>query len=506
MDLSQIIDQWKPVELLRQLARDSEPVFLVGGAVRDLILQKNHPHDLDVVMLNDVRPLARRLAKALRGDFYMLDEERNTARVLAYSEADGNMVIDFARARGNNLEEDLWERDFSINALAMPLTGEAPPRVIDPTGGMEDLRMKVLRQCKASSIQDDPIRVMRGVRLALALGFKLDAETWQTMKATAPLLSNISAERRRDELFRILEGRRVSSALRLLDQAGALTWVTPELLALKGVQQTLPHTQDVWEHTLSCVDELESVLKALAAPYDEGSVSNLRMGMAVLRLGKYRQQLREYLEKEITPGRSIRGLLFLSAMYHDAGKPVSAQWDGDRIRFFGHEAESETLIAVRGRALALSQSEINQLSIIAREHMRVHHLAKSSGTPSRRAVHRFFRDTGATGIDICLLSLADSLATHRPEIPQPVWLAELEVCQTLLEAWWDRHQELVSPPRLITGEDVIRAGVAVGPRVGKALETIVEAQAEGKLNTREEALIFLEKWAAEEVNLDQATD
>jgi hypothetical protein len=498
IDFNTIFSQWKPVELLRQLARDSEPVFLVGGAVRDLLLNKKRPHDLDVVMLSDVRPLARRLAKALNGDFFMLDDERNTARVLLGNQVEGVTVIDFAQARGGSLTDDLWERDFSINAMALPISQNSAMEVIDPTGGLKDLQSKLLRQVRADSFERDPIRVMRGARLAIQFSLRLHAGTWQAMKTAAPQLENTSAERRRDELFRILEGRKVSSALRLLDQAGVLVWVTPELLELKGVEQSHPHHQDVWEHTLSCVDELENVLNALAAPFDENVVSNLRMGLAVPLLGKFRERLIQHIVTEVTPGRTVRGLLFFGALYHDAGKPAVSKWDGDRIRFFNHEEAAQELISARGRGLALSQNEIARISAIVREHMRVHHLVSSGGKPSRRAIHRFFRDAGIAGVDVCLLSLADSLATYRPDIPQDLWLSELEVCQSLMEAWWERQAEVVAPSRLINGGDVMAAGITAGPRVGKALEAVLEAQAEGLLHTREEALDFLASWIAAE--------
>lgn len=493
-ELTQIIREWKPVEHLRQLVRESEPVFLVGGAVRDLFLSRGQPHDLDVVMLCDVRPLARRLASALEGDFYMLDDERNTARVLYRNEQQGVGVIDFARARGGSLEEDLLERDFTVNALALGLKDLDAPQIIDPCGGVKDLHAKVLRPCREDAFEADPIRVLRGVRLALNLGFRLAPEAWQAMKDAAPRLAIPSAERRRDEIFRIFDGQHVSSALRLLDQAGALDVVFPELTQLKGVRQTAPHHEDVWNHTLSTLDELEKVLAALAGRYNESLVSNLRMGLAVLHLGAYREELTRHFGEEITQGRRARELLFLSALYHDTGKPAVVQQVGERMRFFEHEIASAELAALRGKELALSQHELARVRSVVRAHMRVHHLAQSGGRPSPRAVYRFFRDTGSAGVDVCLLSLADTLATHRPDVPPAVWKAELEVCQTLLEAWWQKKDEVISPPRLINGQDVLAAGVPAGPVVGSILEAATEAQVEGRLQTREEALQFICDW------------
>src|SRR5690606_23403950 len=158
---------------------------------------------------------------------YMLDEERDTARVILDPGDSSRLVVDFASLRGTDLETDLRGRDFTVNAMAFDVA--KPDRLIDPLGGLADLRDNRLRACAPDSFTRDPVRVLRAVRQSLSFHFRIEADTLQSMRAAAPLLPAVSAERQRDELFRMLEGEQVALAVRILDRVGALQHVLPEL-------------------------------------------------------------------------------------------------------------------------------------------------------------------------------------------------------------------------------------------------------------------------------------
>ena len=333
--------------------------------------------------------------------------------------------------------------------------------------------------------------MMRAVRMALALEARLPAETFQSMREAVPGMGDISPERLRDELFKILDLSQVSTAVRILDTIGALPAVLPELAALKDVQQSLPHINDAWEHTLDLVNRLQTILEVLSSSYHEEKAGSLILGLVVLRLGRYRKQLAEHFAVELNPDRSLRTLLNLAALYHDVGKPLtrSVETDG-RVRFFEHDETGAKLAEQRGMALRLSNGETERLRLIVRHHMRPSLLAHV-GTPTRKAVYHFFKDMGEAGVDVCLLSLADTLATYGTTLPQEKWAGLLDVVRTLLEGWWERPQEVVAPTPLVNGHDVMKAlGLPPGRRLGEILEAIREAQAEGRVNTREEALEF----------------
>jgi len=477
------------------LPSDQE-IYLVGGAVRDALLGRAS-HDLDFAVPADGIKLARRIANKLKGAFYPLDNERDTGRVILIHEDGTRTIMDFAAYRGADIEADLRDRDFTINAIAYDLSTEA---IFDPLNGGNDLRAKRIQACTPESLTHDPVRVLRAVRLAASLGLQINADTRQLMKQAAGELRSASPERLRDELFRILEGPQPGTAVRALEMLGVLPHLLPELPALKGVEQPAPHVYDAWTHTLSKMNHLEDILATLAPGYDPESTGDLFTGLLVLRLGRYREQIAAHFANPLNTDRSMRALLFFAALYHDVAKPVCKTTDEDgRIRFWDHDVQGAEMAASRANALHLSNDEIHRLRLIIRHHMRVHfhsnRMEKEHKEPSRRAIYRFFRDAGEAGVDLVLLALADTRATRGHTLTQETWTAALDICRIFLENYWEKPAETVYPPRLLDGNEVMTAfDLKPGPRVGEVLEVIREAQATGKISTREEALSFAKDW------------
>ncbi|MEW6239852.1 MAG: HD domain-containing protein [Chloroflexota bacterium] len=498
MQPSSLINLSPLVDKVRAILPDRE-LYLVGGSVRDALLGRVN-HDLDFVLPADGIRTARRVADKLKADFFPLDEERDTGRVIV-TNADGSRdLLDFATLRGGDLDADLQGRDFTVNAMALDLRTMS---LLDPLGGAADLRAKRLRACLPTSFSDDPVRILRGVRLAAAFGFTIEAGTRKAMRAAGPLLPRVSPERLRDELFRILEGPQPAASLRALELLGVLPHLLPELPALKGVEQPAPHVYDVWEHTLQVLAALEDVLAALAVGYDPETTGDLFTGLLALRLGRYREQFAAHLSTALNADRSPRGLLFFTALYHDVAKPSTRTVEeGGRVRFLEHDELGAQAASARARALHLSNDEIERVAVVIKNHMRLHyHTSRMAGGkkhPSRRAIYRFFRDSGAAGVDLVLLALADLRATHGQNLSQETWAACLDVCRIFLENYWERPEEVVAPPRLVDGNDMIRElGLQPGPRVGQVLEAVREAQAMGKVSTRGEAVAFGRKWLEE---------
>jgi tRNA nucleotidyltransferase/poly(A) polymerase len=481
---------------VREALPPDQEIYLVGGAVRDAFLGRTS-HDLDFAVPANGIKLARRIADKLKGAFYPLDNERDTGRVVLTQEDATRTIMDFATYRGANLEADLRDRDFTINAIAYNLQTEA---IFDPMGGANDLRAKLIRVCTPESLTNDPVRVLRAVRLAAGLGFQIDAGTRQNLKQAAGELRGVSPERLRDELFRILEGSQPGTVVRALEMLGVLPYILPELPALKGVEQPAPHVYDVWTHTLSVMSYLEDILAALAPGYDPESTGDLFTGLLVLRLGRYREQFAAHFASPLNADRSVRALLFLAALYHDVAKPACKVVGEDgRIHFWDHDVQGAEIVVTRANALHLSNDEIHRLWLILRHHMRVHfhsnRMEREHKEPSRRAIYRFFRDAGEAGVDLVLLALADTRATRGHTLTQETWIATLDICRIFLENYWEKPTETVYPPRLLDGNQVMTAfELKPGPRVGKVLEAIREAQATGKVSTREEALSFVKDW------------
>ncbi len=478
-------------------------VYLVGGAVRDLLLNREN-HDLDFMVAGDAQGLARLVANRMGGAYFALDDTHGAGRVVLFSDpgdkGSQRFILDFAPIQGGSLDADLRLRDFTINAIALPLSGDS--KAIDPLGGLADLQSKTLRACSPTALQDDAIRVVRVVRQATALTFKIEPQTLALVRAAVPLLVNISIERRRDELFKILSGQQPVTAIRLLDTLGALPHLLPELAALKGVPQPHPHIYDVWEHTLQTTAWLETLLNYLAKPgYNPDSANSLWLGLAVLRLGRYHPQFSEQMQTCLVPERPWRSLLLLAALYHDIGKPQTGSTGADgRLHFFEHEDVGKKILAQRTSHLRLSNQEIDRMTLVVAHHMRPHHLANSPHPPTRRAIFRFFNHTGQAGVDICLLNLADLLATYGNTLPQETLVHYLDIHRTLLEAYFEKPEESVSPPRLLTGSDLIaRFQIQPGPQIGRLLGKILEAQAVGEISTQAEAFALAETLLRQEI-------
>jgi tRNA nucleotidyltransferase/poly(A) polymerase len=480
-------------------ALPEQEIYLVGGMVRDAFLGRQS-HDFDFALAKNGIGAARKVASALQADFYVLDEAFDTARVILSSNEGVRDVLDFSSYRGNDLESDLRSRDFTINALAFDIRNET---ILDPLNGSSDIRSKIIRACSETSFKGDPIRILRAVRQAAAFGFKIDPLTRKAMKQATGLLPAVSTERKRDELFKILDGYHPDTALRALEILGVFQYLLPELLELKGVVQSSPHIHDVWEHTLAVIHHLDMILTVLLPGYEADKTNDLFTGLFTLRLGRYREQINRHFSQPLNADRTLRALLFFAALYHDVAKPASKSVDPEgRIRFIEHEKPSAALAVERAKSFNLSNNEITRLEIIITNHMRFHfftsQMDNEKKAPSRRAIYRFFRDVGEAGIDLILLGLADLRGTYGPNLTQETWTSGLDVARNLLENYWEKPEETITPPGLVDGHELIdEYKLKQGPVIGKLLEAIREAQAIGTLNTREEAIAFGWNWLKE---------
>jgi putative nucleotidyltransferase with HDIG domain len=423
--------------------------------------------------------------------------------VIVIADDGAHIFLDFATYRGANLEEDLRARDFTINAIAYNLHDGT---IFDPLEGGNDLHAKLIRASSSSSLIDDPVRILRAIRLAAAFGFRIEKNTRELLKQAAGQLDRISVERIRDEIFKILKGPKPDAAIRALEMLGVLPHLMPELIAMKGVEQSEPHMYEVWTHTLAVLDYLDQIISALRVGYEAEKTNDMFTGLLTLRLGRYREKIAKHFAQPLNADRSMRSLLFFAALYHDVSKPETKTIDeSGRTRFFNHDVKGMEVAAQRARTFNLSNDEIERLRIIIKNHMRIHFFAdraiNEKQTPSRKAIYRFFRDSGEAGVDLVLLGLADVRATRVHALTIEVWNAYLDVARILLENYWERPQEIVSPPRLIDGNELMKElGIKPGPMVGQLLEAIRENQAAGRIENREQALDFAREEFAKGLN------
>ena len=191
--------------------------------------------------------------------------------------------------------------------------------------------------------------------------------------------------------LKILEGPRSDASLRALEMLGVFPYLLPELTTMKGVEQSAPHVHDVWEHTLSVMQNLESILSALAPSHDAEKTNDLFSGLLTLRLGPYREQFAAHFNQSLNADRSMRALLFFAALYHDISKPATKSVEETgRIQFFGHDTAGAKVAIERAHALNLSNDEIERLKIIIANHMRFHFFTSQMESEKKETIAQIY--------------------------------------------------------------------------------------------------------------------
>ncbi|MCB9452064.1 MAG: CCA tRNA nucleotidyltransferase [Anaerolineaceae bacterium] len=436
--------------LQEMLADDTRPVYIVGGAVRDAFLHRPLK-DIDLVTTEPAIELARRIANQFNGAFYKLDAERDVGRAILTTDT-GSIEIDVARWRSASLLDDLLDRDFTINAMVVDLRGDLT-QLIDPLHGEDDLRDKLIRQCAPHSVANDAIRTLRAVRLAVQLGLHIEPGTLRAVRQAAPTLCQSSPERRRDEFIKMLALRKPAAALRVAGSLGLIECVLPE--AMRPVT--------AWTQTLTIIESLDKVLGAISYSRSDNTAASFGLGIMVMQLDRYRAELVNHIETVWPNERPHRALLMLAALLHTTPEHIP------------QVAEN----------LRLSNLERTRLTQIIRDY----HHPQAMDNPTPRDIHRFWRSSGAAGIDVCLLTLANTLGTAGVELDQDAWLMVVDRVRVLLSAYYDQYETLVEPPTLIDGNALMqRLGLRPGQIVGKLLDMIREAQAAGEVQTADDAV------------------
>ncbi|MEW6230793.1 MAG: HD domain-containing protein [Chloroflexota bacterium] len=481
-------------ELDRFLGRRAEGVFLVGGWVRDALLGRPN-NDLDFSVTGDHVELARAVANHFGGAFVLLGTGNALARVILPDKAARRKpptYLDFQPLRGEDLQADLAQRDFTINALALPLArvkpgGEWMLEIIDPSGGRRDLEHRIVRAASPKAFSQDPIRLIRAVRLAHQLGFQIEPITWALLASGLGLLAGASPERIRDEFWHILSLFGAPAALRRLDELGLLTAIIPELAALKGVTQPPEHHWDVFGHSVETVAGIEKLIGVFA-----GYRSRLVHWPRPLF-----QPLKGHFNEAISADHRRLPLLKLAALLHDIAKPETRSREPDgRIRFLRHQLLGAEAAAEVMKRLRFSNQEIDVVRTVIANHLRPRQLLDGPGLTGR-AVYRFFRDTGPEGLDTLVLSLADHLATRGPALDRASWDKHMALTVDMFRKYFAEKEKTVSPPRLLDGNDIMAVlGLEPGPLIGNLLEKVREAQAMGMVNNRAEALEYVREITA----------
>jgi len=476
-----------PLSLLPRLkaffAARSIGAFLVGGFIRDRIL--NRPsRDIDVAINRDPFDIGQELAGVLSGTLVPLDMENRILRiVIPPPTAEGKpWNLDLSALVGE-LALDLSRRDFTVNAMAIELTGtsgDVGGPLLDPLGGRDDLQNGILRVVSDSAFKGDPVRLLRGVRLGAQLELTLDSHSQELIRRHASYVKRVSAERLRDELCGIMDCPGADESLRLMDDLGLLEPLLPELAQCKGVAQPKEHYWDVFGHSIETVRSGEKLLRLRGDGDDP-----------IIREVPWSTLFDEHFSKEVSHVHPRRLIFKLACLLHDLGKPSTKtiQPDG-RVRFFGHSEVGAQMAVGLLERLRFSNKEIKLVQVMVDLHLRPGQLSQEGQPPTARAMYRYQRDAGEVALDTLFLNLADYLAAKGPAVDGRDWKPYSSgIVQTINFLTQEKPASL---PKLLDGHDLMAVfGLKPGPQLKVILEEIKEAQACSEVNNREEALAFV---------------
>jgi poly(A) polymerase len=428
------------IEVVRRLRDVGYEALWAGGCVRDELLGLV-PKDYDVA--TNARPEeVRRLFKrtvAVGASFGVIE-------VLGPRTAEGLLKVQVATFRSDvsysdgrhpdavvfsSAREDALRRDFTLNGMFFdPLE----KRLIDYVGGRADLQARILRAIgdPATRIAEDKLRMLRAVRIATRFELTIDPATWDAIRAAAPQITVVSAERIADELRKLLIDRRRARGVQLLYDSGLSQVILPELTPMRGLPQGPPQapTGDLWNHVLRVLDCL--------------------------------------------PGEPSFSLA-LAALLHDVGKPRTVGRTPDRYTFYYHEHVGARLGAEICQRLKLSNAERERVEWLVEKHQFLCDARKMRPSKLKTTLaHPGIRE-------LLALHRADALASGRS-------LDHVEFCEQLLHEWSPAD---LNPPALVTGYDLQALGLEPGPDFKRILESVREAQLDGTLRSRDEALAMV---------------
>ena len=449
-------------------------LYLVGGVVRDLLLGRQSK-DVDMVC-KDASTFVHLLAKGKDMAIVPMEKKPGEPCFRLVDKKDSTRFLDIAELRGESILEDLQRRDFTINAIAMPVLKNGQfGAMIDPTNGQGDIAGKIIRKVSNKGIESDPLRILRAFRFAAQMDFTIDRSTQEAMKTRVALLGQVSSERIMSELLLILGKSTSAGFIRQMDEFGIFDVIFPEVIPARGCTQNAYHHKDVWEHSQLVMENCEYILNHLTEFFGD-------LSQAVAHnLG----------ENTRVP------LLKLSSLLHDVGKPATRavnQTTG-RITFYGHDEVGSVTIASMAERLKMSNRDRNFMRLLVSQHLHVLSLSAPSVKP--QTLLRWFRQLKDDAIPVIILGMADIKGTLGTEANEDTTAAHITWSKQVVKHYYDVVQKQLERKDFILGKDLIVMGMKPGPEMGRILAHIREAQDIGEIVDRDAAISLASELIAE---------
>ena len=467
MNTQIIKNRIKNDEILNNLASffDND-IWLVGGAVRDILLNQEIL-DRDLIITDcDAKKFSIKISEFLDGKFIPLDEKNKIYRIVL---KDKKNYLDITNPIENSLEKDIFRRDLRLNAIAINIkTGE----IYDPKNGLKDFENKVLNGISENNFTDDPLRLLRIFRFHSVLGFEISQELMQIAKKHASLIKKPAKERVEYELMKLFNGKYAPSALLKLDECGILELIFPFVKELKQVPPNAHHHLDLFHHSIETVRQIE-LLYQTSMP-----------------------EVKEHLEKVDFGGFSRLAHLKLSAFMHDIGK--FSTWfieeDTGRHRFYKHDDVGSKMAPGILRKLSFSNRQIKYVQKMIKNHMYAT-MVVCSPELTDKIMMRYVRKMEDDSIDAIIIGKADRLSARGPEITNEIVEENLTMLDKLLKFYLESLKTIKPLPKLLDGNEIMELlNITPSQELGKILNALHEEQLNGDITTKEEAIEFVKSF------------
>ena len=447
-------------------------LYAVGGTLRDICLGRP-VHDVDLTSAGDVLSYTRTFASHLGAAFIPLDAARGEARVVYRK----RHTLDFAHLKGDDIIEDLHQRDFTLNALACPLKvllTQAEPDFIDPCRGWEDMQERIIRMVSERSFRDDPVRLLRAFRFASTLEFTIETATLTGVVPVAFSLSEAAGERIQSELLPLFAAPHSSVHVLTMARLGLLDVLFPELAATRSIPPPTADQPDLFGHASLTYRAVEDLINApgshLAAIQDTAAA---------------------YLQRQ-----ERRALVKWAALLHATGNAGVHREAAPECQALPELTERSAQHWEQvGSRLKLSRRRIDYVKTLIAQHHRPFELAiaEAQGGLTPRLVYGWTKALGEDVLGVFALAIGHAQASGRVDTPVHGSLALGQTAAHVWDLYRHRIQPVLKGPRLVTGDDL--QGIfhlTPGPRFKTLLDALELAQVEGQIHSRDEALQWVE--------------
>lgn len=430
----------------------SGDVYLVGGAIREIALGRT-PRDYDLA-ISDPDDLTRLEGLFSRRSFLLGKKPIQTHRIVTE-----DTVLDVNILDGT-IEKDLARRDFTMNAIAFDIKKGT---IIDLLRGIEDIEKKIIRYPHRSTIESDPLRMLKAIRhFATLEGFILDPELIGSITASGKLIAGTAPERVKYELDLIMLSERIAEGMEMLTKTGLIFEIIPELYALRAMDVEKKFTLETFGHTM--------------------------LGFSYLN--RYAQRYLAHMETVKEIGYAL--------LFHDLGKAHTYSFDEKKklVHFFNHERVSRDIATKIMERLRFSTHEIRTILTLIENHMRIFLI--SNGETTERAIRRLIYKMGDLIPPLIVLTVCDMFGSSGGQ-DNPSTYRVIQQCNAIMEAF---HESKITPlPRLLSGDDLLSMGFKQGPLVGECLDEVRDRQIAGEINNRNEALHLAREFLKEHTRL-----